>query len=71
LQADEVTLRQEMVTALREEGLITTDRVAEAMTAVPRLAFAPGEPLEKVYEGTIVALGIRYAGLGYLVAATA
>jgi protein-L-isoaspartate(D-aspartate) O-methyltransferase len=52
LQADEGTLRQEMVTALRNEGLITTGRVAEAMTAVPRLAFAPGEPLEKVYHSS-------------------
>jgi protein-L-isoaspartate(D-aspartate) O-methyltransferase len=39
-----------MVAALRDEGLITTDSVAAAMNAVPRHAFAPGEPLEKVYQ---------------------
>lgn len=43
-------LRQAMVTALRDEGLITTHRVAAAMNAVPRHDFAPGEPLEKVYQ---------------------
>jgi protein-L-isoaspartate(D-aspartate) O-methyltransferase len=44
------TLRQSMVTRLREEGLITTDSVAAAMNAVPRHDFAPGEPLENVYQ---------------------
>lgn len=47
---DAATLRQAMVAELRDEGLITTDRVAAAMNAVPRHAFAPGEPLEKVYQ---------------------
>jgi protein-L-isoaspartate(D-aspartate) O-methyltransferase len=52
LQADEVTLRQGMVTALRDEGLITKDSVADAMMAVPRHDFALGEPLEKVYQSS-------------------
>ena len=43
-------LRQAMVSTLRDENLITTERVASAMNAVPRHAFAPGEPLEKVYQ---------------------
>jgi protein-L-isoaspartate(D-aspartate) O-methyltransferase len=43
-------LRQAMVAALREEGLITSESVAAAMSAVPRQDFAPGEPLEKVYQ---------------------
>ncbi|GAA3342571.1 hypothetical protein GCM10020358_38040 [Amorphoplanes nipponensis] len=47
---DAATLREAMVTALRDEGLITTDIVAAAMNAVPRHDFAPGEPLEKVYQ---------------------
>jgi protein-L-isoaspartate(D-aspartate) O-methyltransferase len=47
---DAATLRRAMVTTLRNEGLITTDSVAAAMNAVPRHAFAPGEPLEKVYQ---------------------
>lgn len=47
---DAAALREAMVTALREEGLITTDIVAAAMSAVPRHDFAPGEPLEKVYQ---------------------
>lgn len=47
---DATTLRQAMVTRLRDEGLITTDIVDAAMNAVPRHAFAPGEPLEKVYQ---------------------
>ncbi|MEU2615398.1 methyltransferase, FxLD system [Micromonospora sp. NPDC007271] len=51
LQVDDATtLRQAMVGALRDEGLITTDSVAAAMNAVPRHEFAPGEPLEKVYQ---------------------
>ncbi|WP_165947216.1 methyltransferase, FxLD system [Micromonospora sp. 15K316] len=44
------TFRHTMVTKLREEGLITSDSVAAAMNAVPRHDFAPGEPLEKVYQ---------------------
>jgi protein-L-isoaspartate(D-aspartate) O-methyltransferase len=44
------TLRQSMVARLRDEGLITTDGVAAAMNTVPRHDFAPGEPLEKVYQ---------------------
>jgi protein-L-isoaspartate(D-aspartate) O-methyltransferase len=47
---DAATLRQAMVTRLRDEGLITTESVAAAMNAVPRHDFAPGEPLEKVYQ---------------------
>ncbi len=47
---DASTLRQAMVATLRDEGLITTDSVAAAMNAVPRHDFAPGEPLEKVYQ---------------------
>ncbi|WP_435126322.1 methyltransferase, FxLD system [Micromonospora tulbaghiae] len=51
LQVDDATtLRQAMVGTLRDEGLITTDSVAAAMNAVPRHEFAPGEPLEKVYQ---------------------
>lgn len=51
LQVDDATtLRQAMVTTLRDEGLITSDSVAAAMNAVPRHDFAPGEPLEKVYQ---------------------
>jgi protein-L-isoaspartate(D-aspartate) O-methyltransferase len=50
-QVDDATaLREAMVTALRDEGLITTNIVAAAMNAVPRHDFAPGEPLEKVYQ---------------------
>ncbi|MEV6987006.1 methyltransferase, FxLD system [Sphaerisporangium sp. NPDC051017] len=47
---DSAALRAAMVAALREEGLIASDRVAAAMNAVPRQDFAPGEPLDKVYE---------------------
>jgi protein-L-isoaspartate(D-aspartate) O-methyltransferase len=43
-------LRAAMVAALRDEGLIISDRVAAAMNTVPRQDFAPGEPLTKVYE---------------------
>ena len=51
LQVDDAAaLRQAMVATLREEGLITTEGVAAAMNAVPRHDFAPGEPLEKVYQ---------------------
>lgn len=47
---DPAALRAAMVAALRNEGLITSDRVADAMNTVPRHVFAPGEPLPKVYE---------------------
>jgi protein-L-isoaspartate(D-aspartate) O-methyltransferase len=47
---DAAALRQAMVAALREEGLITSESIAAAMGAVPRQDFAPGEPLEKVYQ---------------------
>lgn len=47
---DPIALRAAMVASLREQGLITSDRVAAAMTAVPRHAFAPDEPLTKVYD---------------------
>ncbi|MCP2325231.1 protein-L-isoaspartate(D-aspartate) O-methyltransferase [Hamadaea flava] len=51
LQVDDAAaLRQAMVTQLRDEGLITTEGVAAAMNTVPRHDFAPGEPLEKVYQ---------------------
>lgn len=51
LQVDDAAaLRQAMVAQLRDEGLITTEGVAAAMNAVPRHDFAPGEPLEKVYQ---------------------
>jgi protein-L-isoaspartate(D-aspartate) O-methyltransferase len=47
---DSAALRAAMVAALRDEGLIASDRLAAAMNTVPRQDFAPGEPLEKVYE---------------------
>jgi protein-L-isoaspartate(D-aspartate) O-methyltransferase len=47
---DSAALRAAMVAALRDEGLIASDRVADAMNTVPRQDFAPGEPLAKVYE---------------------
>lgn len=51
LQVDDAAkLRQTMVAKLRAEGLITTEGVAAAMMVVPRHDFAPGEPLEKVYQ---------------------
>jgi protein-L-isoaspartate(D-aspartate) O-methyltransferase len=42
-------LRQAMVQALRDEGAITSDRVAAAFTAVPRHLFAPSETLQAAY----------------------
>jgi protein-L-isoaspartate O-methyltransferase len=39
-----------MVAALRDEGLIASDNVADAMNTVHRQDFVPGKPLEKVYE---------------------
>ena len=47
---DPAALRSAMVAALREEGLITSDRVAAAMSTVAREVFAPGEPLARVYD---------------------
>jgi protein-L-isoaspartate(D-aspartate) O-methyltransferase len=38
-----------MVAALRDEGLIASDSVADAMNTVPRQDFALGEPLEKTH----------------------
>ncbi|WP_084037129.1 methyltransferase, FxLD system [Haloechinothrix halophila] len=45
-------LREAMVAELRKLGAITSDRVADAMGAVPRHAFVPGEPLKEVYHPT-------------------
>jgi protein-L-isoaspartate(D-aspartate) O-methyltransferase len=42
-------LRAAMVQALRDDGAITSERVAAAFTAVPRHLFAPGETLEAAY----------------------
>lgn len=47
---DAAGLRAAMVAGLRDEGLITSEAVAAAMNTVPREAFAPGEPLARVYE---------------------
>ncbi|MFI1996243.1 methyltransferase, FxLD system [Actinoplanes sp. NPDC020271] len=51
VQADgAAALREAMVATLREEGHITSEGVAAAMSVVPRHDFAPDEPLEKVYQ---------------------
>lgn len=39
-----------MVSALRDRDAIVSDRVAAAVSAVPRHLFAPDEPLERAYE---------------------
>jgi protein-L-isoaspartate(D-aspartate) O-methyltransferase len=53
-RADE--LRTAMVNSLREEGVIVSDAVAAAFSAVPRHLFAPGETMEAAYapHGTVV-----------------
>ena len=53
-RADE--LRTAMVNSLREEGVIASDAVAAAFSAVPRHLFAPGETMEAAYapHGTVV-----------------
>lgn len=43
-------MRAVMVNELRKLDAITSEPVAAAFTAVPRHAFAPDEPLEKVYD---------------------
>ncbi|MFI6536657.1 methyltransferase, FxLD system [Nonomuraea sp. NPDC050547] len=48
-RADAVGLREAMVTELRHTGAIATDRVAAALSAVPRHEFALGETLEAAY----------------------
>jgi protein-L-isoaspartate(D-aspartate) O-methyltransferase len=48
---DPAVLRAAMVTSLREQGLLHSERVANALATVPRHAFAPGESdLAKVYD---------------------
>lgn len=53
-RADE--LRMAMVNSLREEGVVVSDAVAAAFSAIPRHLFAPGETLEAAYapHGTVV-----------------
>jgi protein-L-isoaspartate(D-aspartate) O-methyltransferase len=53
-RADE--LRTAMVNSLRDEGVIVSDPVSGAFSAVPRHLFAPGESLEAAYapHGTVV-----------------
>jgi protein-L-isoaspartate(D-aspartate) O-methyltransferase len=46
------TLREAMISKLREMGAIRSDRVADAFRAVPRHSFAPGASLEPVYSAT-------------------
>jgi hypothetical protein len=46
------TLREAMISKLREMGAIRSDRVADAFHVVPRHSFAPGAPLEAVYAAT-------------------
>jgi Protein-L-isoaspartate(D-aspartate) O-methyltransferase (PCMT) len=46
------TLREMMISKLREMGAIRSDRIADAFRAVPRHLFAPGAPLEAVYAAT-------------------
>lgn len=43
-------LRAAMVSALREEGAVTSEAVAAAFVAVPRHRFAPDAPLELAYD---------------------
>lgn len=43
-------LRAAMVRALWEMDAVSSDRIAAALSAVPRHLFAPGEPLERVYD---------------------
>ena len=47
--ANVTSLRAEMVRELREQGAIKSERVAAALTTVPRHLFAPGEALRTVY----------------------
>ncbi|WP_433498546.1 methyltransferase, FxLD system [Sphaerimonospora sp. CA-214678] len=47
---DAATLRAAMVSELRSSGAITSEFVAAAVSTVPRHLFAPGEPLEAVYD---------------------
>ena len=49
-------LREVMVRALRDEGVVVSGSVASAFAAVPRHVFAPGETLEAAYapHGTVV-----------------
>src|SRR5438105_1593017 len=41
--------RQALVETLRRDGHLTSDRIAQAIAAVPRELFVPGVPLEEVY----------------------
>ena len=47
---DPAILRAAMVNALRDLDAIGSDRIAAAFSVVPRHLFAPGEPLERVYD---------------------
>jgi protein-L-isoaspartate(D-aspartate) O-methyltransferase len=47
-------LRERLVDALREQGHIRTDRVAQAFRAVPRHLFAPDVSLEEAYANDVV-----------------
>lgn len=47
---DPAILRAAMVDALRDLDAIVSDRIAAAFSVVPRHLFAPGEPLDRVYD---------------------
>src|SRR5687767_10549210 len=44
------TLRAQLVTTLRERGLLRTPAIERAFGVVPRELFLPGVPLERVYQ---------------------
>lgn len=59
---DGKALRDILIDKLVEQGIVRTPEVETAMRAIPREAFLPGVPLEKVYADDIVRL--RFDGQG-------
>lgn len=58
---DAAALRAAMVEQMRTHGDVRTDEVARAFAKVPREGFAPGEPLEQVYNRDDVVITKRDA----------
>ena len=51
---DPTFLRNQLVATLRERGVLCDPAIERAFRVVPREAFVPGVPLERVYEDDVI-----------------
>ncbi len=61
---DSAAARRALVDYLRGEGALTSQRVADALLAIPRELFVPGLPLDEVYRPADAIITKRLDGVG-------